>query len=358
MTPSPQLLEWIEQKELPWIRISDGELEIIIDNYLASMYRACPAYFMLVAVEGWHRKSISGDTKREWALDFGILFHKLMEVYYRDFRKPDFDLTDFAIKQAHHYWVEMNMDVHLNHKECQAMGGYPGFAGMLIQYATQFKAENEKIRILATEVSFGRNREVPIYVKEHSGIYNSSIYCPANIYLAGRMDIIGDDGYFIFPVDHKTCGSFRGDPLNRFVADDGPTGYIFSLNSILPTYVPEELILKRQCTQIQMNLISKAVPKEGSRFKRLPLRRTTAQLEAYRVRMIQTCNHLLEDLELFVRGLSVPRDTSKCGNWYFRECSFLDVHRQSDEAGELATLKNGFVQLPIWNTEEVAPVED
>lgn len=358
--PSQQLIEWVKERKLPWIYYdeSTGRLTLVIDNYLLSMYRSCAAHFMLVAVDGWHRKSISQDVQREWALDFGILFHKMMELYYRDFQKPDFDLKDFAIKAAAEEWYSMKMDVHLNHKECQAMGGYPGFAGMMIQYATQFKAENERLRVLATEVPFGRNKEVPIFSQFHRATSKDSgevIWCEADIYLAGRLDIIADDGFHILPLDHKTMGSFRGDPLSRFVVDDGPTGYVFALNAILPQIMPDSVErLKRECNQIQMNLISKAIPKEGSRFKRFPLYKTSDQLESYRLRVIQTCNHLLSDLKLVARGLGVPRDTSKCSNWYFRDCPFLDVHRQASRDAEQATLNNGFIQLPIWNTEEVA----
>jgi hypothetical protein len=245
------------------------------------------------------------------------------------------------------------------------MGGYPGFAGMLIQYATQFKAENERMNILATEVPFGKNKEVPIfqniYLPDRTHESMGSIpgyYCEADIFLSGRLDIIADDGYHILPIDHKTMGRFQGDPLNRFVNDDGPTGYIYALNTILPTIIPEDLLLKRQCNQIQMNLISKAVPKEGSRFKRLSLYKSTDQLEAYRLRTIQTVNHMLSDLELYIRGIGVPRDTSKCSNWYFNTCTFMDVHRQASKDAELATLQNGFIKLPIWNTEAVASIEN
>jgi len=365
MTPSPQLISWAQQAELPWLRFSPttGRLEFIVDNTILSDYRGCPAHFVLTYIEGWRRKRISGDVSREWALDFGTLFHRMMEHYYRHFKDEDFKLEDFAIKTAFAEWQKMEMDVHLGHKECQAMGGYPGFAGMLCQYANQFKAENERIKVLATEVAFGKAGDVPIYRDgDTTGNYYSLPYfveCPADIYLSGRLDIIADDGYHILPVDHKTMGSFRGDPLNRFIVDDGPTGYIFALNAILGSLaLPEELILKRECNQIQMNLICKSVPKEGSRFKRLPIRKSTAQLEAYRLRTIQTVNHMLSDLELYVRGIGIPRDTSKCNNWYFKECAFLDVHRQMDADAEAATLKNGFIQLPIWNTEAVAGVED
>jgi hypothetical protein len=363
--PSTQLIQFVQENPLPWLHYDEeiGRLVFTIDNYLLSSYRGCAQYFIRLALEGWHQKAITGAPERNWALDFGILFHKMMEVYYKTFRSEGFELQKFAIETASKYWVEMKMDVHLSHKQCQEMGGYPGFAGMMIQYATQFAAENEHLRVLATEVAFGKNKEVPIYVEHDNATWNSvafnlSCYCAADIYLSGRLDIIADDGFHIIPLDHKTMGSFRGDPLMRFVNDDGPTGYIFALNTILPRIVPPELILKRQCNMISMNLISKAVPKEGSRFKRLPLLKSTAQLESYRQRVIGTCNNLLADLDSYVRGLGVPRDTSHCSNWYFRQCPYLDVCRQADKAGEEATLKNGFLKLPIWDTEAVQGVED
>src|SRR3974390_1009958 len=128
--PSTELISWVEEREtpLPWLSYNSaaGRLEFVIDNHLLQTYRSCPAFFFLMAAEGWHRKSLTTNApEREWALDFGILFHKMMEVYYREFPKPSFDLADFAIKTAHIYWIEMNMDVHLNHKECQALGGAP-----------------------------------------------------------------------------------------------------------------------------------------------------------------------------------------------------------------------------------------
>jgi PD-(D/E)XK nuclease superfamily len=364
MTPSTQLISWVQENPLPWLRYDEeaGRLIFTVDNTLLSDYRACAQHFIRLYVEGWRPKNInSGAPERNWALDFGTLFHRMMEHYYKHFRDENFDLNSFAIATASAEWMAMDMNVHLQHKECQAMGGYPGFAGMLIQYATQFKAENEHIRVLATEVAFGKNKEVPLYVFDTPKPQRSSIsdlWSPADIYLSGRLDIIADDGYHILPLDHKTMGSFRGDPLVRFINDDGPTGYIYALNTILPSIVPPEFILKRECNQISMNLISKAVPKEGSRFKRLPIRKSTAQLEAYRQRTVNTCNRLLADLDSYVRALGVPRDTSHCSNWYFKTCYYADVCRQSDKDGEEATLKNGFIKLPIWDTEAVQGVED
>lgn len=356
LIPSTQLVQFVEERKLPWLSLAPetGRLEFVIDNYLLSMYRSCPAYFMLVAVEGWKRKSREGGTpERIWPLDFGTLFHRLMEEYYAYYKTDRFTLEDFAITRALAHWKDMEMDFHLAAKECQELGGYPGFAGMLIQYALQFKAENEVLNVIASEVSFGKNRDVPIYPLLDE--VNDAIYCPADIYLSGRIDIIAEDGRKILPLDHKTVGNFYKDPTSRFLADDGLTGYIYAVDKMLAKLFPD-IAAKRKCDTILVNIISKKVPKEGSRFKRIPIWKGTAALESYRQRVIATCNNILNDLELYCRGLSVPRDNSKCANWYFRDCQFLDVHRQQDASGEQATLSNGFLKFPIWDTEAIQPL--
>ena len=360
MKPSTQLLAFVEEKKLPWIYYSPerGRMVIVIDNHLLSIYRACPQYFMHYAVEGWRKRGVNGQGReRIWFFDFGILFHKMMEEYYRIFKEPSFDLQSFAIDSAFKNWTEMEMDYHLSHKECQAMGGYPGFAGMLIQYALQFKAENERMTVLATEVSFGKGLEVPVYVWGSDADSDTGIFSYADIFLSGRLDILADDGAFILPLDHKTCSFRTGrDPMRRYVNDDGPTGYVYSLSKILPSIVPEDMILKRQCNRISMNLISKSIPKEGPRFKRLALYKSEEVLRAYRYRQIATCNNLLSDLDAYVRGLGTPRNTRLCTDWYYQECTYIDVCRQQDRAGEQATLENSFRILPVWDTEAMQGV--
>jgi len=105
-----------------------------------------------------------------------------------------------------------------------------------------------------------------------------------------------------------------------------------------------------------MNLISKKPNEDSSaRFKRIPVRKSTQQLEDYKYRMCHTVIHLLLDLEQFVTGWTVPRNTTACTNWHMGVCAYRDVCRQASKEAELVTLNNGFLKLPIWNTEEVAP---
>src|SRR5882672_1698268 len=116
----------------------------------------------------------------------------MFELYYRDFRRPDFDVTKWATERTLKEWNEMKMDVHAEHKEYKLIGGVHGLIGMLIQYSVVMTPVNEKLRVLGSEISFGKAKEVPLYQGPD-----------LEIYLSGRMDLIVDDGFFICPMDHK-----------------------------------------------------------------------------------------------------------------------------------------------------------
>ena len=347
--PSRQLIDFLAKHPLPYMYYDHKKkkLIVVIDNHLAQTYRACPQHFFTGNVEGYKPKSRTSEneTQRIWFLDFGIVLHKMFELYYQQFRTPGFDVNSWAVTRALAEWEEMKMDVHSEEKEYKMLGGALGVVGILAQYAHIYGPVNEKLRILGSEVSFGRAGEVPLYVGKN-----------LEIYLAGRMDLIVDDGYFIGPMDHKSEAAFRGDPAMKYETEEGPTGYIYTLSKILPQLLPESEILKRDCNRITMNLISKT-PKDDprERFKRVTIRKTAYQLEQYRMRMCSTVVHLIEDMERYVLNIPCERDTTKCNNWFMRECIYRDVCRQGSREGELVTLSNGYLVKPLWNTEEVKP---
>lgn len=345
--PSGNLIEFLDGNPLPWLRWDTAKQKFILiaDNHLLATYRACPQHFVNAHVLGYRVKGklVSG-VERNWFLDFGVVLHKMLELYYKNFRDPIFDPIEWIRTTGIAMWTEAEMEVHREHKEYLKIGGLAGFIGLLTQYSVAMSPENEKLRVLGTEVSFGRNMEVPLYVGD-----------TFEMYLAGRMDLIVDDGYFICPMDHKTMGTFRGDPALKFETEEGPTGYIYALKIVLKDFLPEDLILKRDCTKILMNLICKEPkPSVAERFKRIPIRKTTEQLIKYQERMISTGEALLADMERVAQGWGVARNTQVCQNWMRLQCPYFDVCRQGSTAAEEATLKNGFVRTPIWNTEEIA----
>lgn len=338
--------KFAESKQLPWLKLEGEKVIMIVDNHLLSTYRACPSYFFMQHIEGWRMKAFDKTPKdRQWFLDFGITFHKLMEYYYKNFKKPSFDKNTWAMDMSKEVWDKMKMDEYKEHPEYQLIMGWKGFSLLLFQYAMRFSAENERLHVLGTEIAFGKNREVLLFKSED-----------LEIYLAGRMDAIVDDGFYIMPLDHKTMKMFKRDPAELYHIDEGPTGYIYALRSVLPSYCPTDHILKRDCNRILINAISKAVPAKDpmDRFRRICIWKTSTQLESYKERMISTCDSILADIERYAKGKSVKRDTSHCTNWFHGKCVYYDVHTQADTFGEQATLKNGFVQLPIWDTENIS----
>jgi PD-(D/E)XK nuclease superfamily len=344
---SGQLIEFLDRTPLPWLNYNKekDKLIMVVDNHLMSTYRACPQHFIYAHVDGYKRKGINvSGVQRNWFLDFGVILHKMLEDYYIFFREPHFDVLTWSTDVGPKLWKRMDMDVHCEHKEYKLIGGVHGFVGLLIQYATVLSPQNEKLRVLGTEVSFGKNLEVPLYLGDDF-----------EVYLAGRMDVIVDDGYFICPMDHKTMGTFRGDPALRFEIDEGPTGYIFALKTVLPQFISADEVLKRDCSKILMNLICKTPPATPiERFKRIAIRKTDYQLMEYQLRMIATAKHILEDINKVAQGLPVYRNTQVCHNWMHLDCAYVDIDRQQSEEAALMTIKNGFVKAELWDTETVS----
>jgi hypothetical protein len=346
MNERGQLIEYLDRTPLPWISYSreHDKFILVLDNHLMATYRGCPQHFMNMHVEGIRRKQrLVAGSARVWFLDFGVILHKALENYYTIYREPGFVAAQWAISIGTELWTKNDMDYHSEEKEYKTMGGREGFVGLLMQYVTVYNATAERIRVLGTEISFGKNREVLLGETEDFILY-----------LAGRMDMIIDDGYFICPMDHKTKAAFKGDITLDYEMDEGPTGYIFALKTVLPQFLGENEILKRDCSKVLINAISKAsttVP--ADRFKRVSLRKTTYQLESYRQRMITTATHILNDMITYVSGSEVYRNAQVCSNWMRRPCTYFDICRQSSKEAENMTIQNGFVKTPIWDTETV-----
>jgi hypothetical protein len=348
-----------------WIKLNEqiGIYDLVLDNQMFSTFRSCPSYFIEAYVNGYVPK---GEGGRVWFLDFGIVFHKMIELYYTHFRESSFNIQDWAFKTLIEEWNKAEMDYHSEHKEYKAIGGLMGFAGLLIAYATRYAPDNERLRVIGTEISFGHAKEVRLghigasqYEMESSagGRYTVTTDIWLNCYLSGRIDVLVDDGKSICPLDHKTMASFRFDPSLRFETDEGPTGYIYAVNQILSSFIQSKSLdpslMRRDCNKIIMNFISKSIPKEGERFKRMPVMKTTEQLESYRLRMLSTAEDIFRAMIRYTSTGVATRDTSKCTNWFMKECLYLPAHRQNSKANEFMILNTFFEKKDIWNTEEV-----
>ena len=104
-----------DHPEIHWLAINEetGLFELTLDNHMMSTFRNCPSHFMTAFVDGVQLRTGG----RSWFLDFGILFHKMVEEYYTIFREPGFNILDWATTRAPEEWKAAEMDFHSAHKE-------------------------------------------------------------------------------------------------------------------------------------------------------------------------------------------------------------------------------------------------
>lgn len=361
-------------EKLHWMQIAeDGILEFYLDNQMLQTFRMCEARFFEDYVEGYRAK---GNLGRIWFLEFGCCVHEAIEIYYKDRKKGNFDLISFIGKIAAEIWKKYDMeywsDVNLwamhKYNSFKDLGGFLGFSALLLQYAQYFHVENERFRVIGTELYFGKNKEVPLFSGSGS-VLGTCI--PFRLYLSGKIDLLVDDGYSIGPMDHKTSRAFGGkNPAKNYEIQDGMTGYVFAAKKILQGFWNGEYVDQtlgkdrtvepvRNCKKIWMNFLQVTPDKDMSkRFKRLPLYKTDWELEEYRQRQISTAARIYQLLENYREdgsGLRPFYNTMACTNYMHRECLYQSAHRQNSRNSQLAILNSDFVkdQSKIWNPENL-----
>ncbi|HWY36816.1 MAG TPA: hypothetical protein VNX68_19375, partial [Nitrosopumilaceae archaeon] len=129
----------------------------------------------------------------------------------------------------------------------------------------------------------------------------------------------------------------------------GMTGYVFAAKKIIENI---QGIDRKPCNKIWMNFIQvKGEKILGDRFKRMPLYKSDAELEDYRLRMISTVSRIYQ---LLTNPELKPNwNTMMCNNYMHNTCAFQAVHRQKDAQSQLLVLQSQFVKKEIWNPEKI-----
>jgi PD-(D/E)XK nuclease superfamily len=354
-------------EKLHWLKIgSDGIPELYLDNHMMQTFRMCESRFFLDFVEGYSAKNA-----HLWFLDFGICTHTMIEYYYIHRKDEDFNILNWAGTLASELWTKMNMDEYYgpgspwHHKNYSSLGGLTGFCSLLLQYAQVFHQENERFRVIGTELYFGKEKEVPLvnWIK----IDQEPEYM-FRLYLSGKIDLLMDDGFNIGPMDHKTSSNFMGkNPIVSYEVHEGMIGYVYAAKQLLKIGLPStwdpqfDSVQKmgRNTNKIWINFLQvEPLPekrRDGSkptineRFKRMPLFYTDYQLEQYRLRQISTSSRIMQ--LLLNDSLQPTRNTMACTNYMHHVCSYHEVHRQNSRESELTQLNSSFVQKGIWDPE-------
>jgi len=332
----------------------DGILEIYADNHILSGYRKCPGYFQEFIL---NNLSTVG---RNWSLEFGQYFHKCMEYFYKaqkeewkgffqvnsgiavfwegvlPWRVPQ-NLENF-IKLATNFWLEYDLNIFGDHPSCKKLGGFTGAFNLFLQYYnTHF--QQERLRVVGTELSFGRAKEVPItrYDFDNLGYKFRAFYC-------GRIDLVVDDGSIIGPMDHKTTSYFDGTESSKFKPHDGMQGYVYAFQKMTPQFLVEQ---GRVCNSIFINHVSLGYKKEqGERFKRSIKSYTPAEMEEWRLRQVRTFTDIYRTVIL---EEPIYWDTERCNSWYgFSDCPYKELHELPPMSREVLA-KTKYVQLEQWS---------
>lgn len=347
----PHFLKWNE---------SEGVLEMYLDHHMMSTLRTCEAKF----VEE-HLTNAFMRGERYWSLEFGLWVHDCLKPFYDSFKQNGKPLlVDDWTKQGLKLWDEYDLDYYkpdplkiqkqwrTDEKKYHAFGGKQGAAGFLIHYYAFYM--NQRYRVVATEISFGRKHEVLLgefriprykYWEGPQGETDLVVesWDPVRVYLTGRIDLAVDNTYKIGPVDHKTTANFDGYEANDFDPHEGITGYIFTINSILGSMFPDNP--HKSCRDGWIFHISSNASDEP-RFKATLITKTPQQLEDYRLRQLHTAKRILNIL----MGDGPDWNTNVCNNIYNKPCPYHELHRQPQGQRE-ATLRQFYEIREAWNPE-------
>ena len=328
-------------------RGEDGVIEMFLDHHALATFRSCEASFelsMMANIRPLHKS---------WNLEFGIIFHKMIEEFYIAKRDDKFEIASW-LQLAVGLWQEYNMHEQFSeHKMYKMLGGVYGFIDMLAQYAEHFAAEVDRLRVIGIEISFGKKREVPLGAFDlvnPEPQFTLGSKTIVRCYLTGRIDFLMDSGNAIGPLDHKTTAFFKGNPANSYDPQEGMTGYIFAVQNIMKKSFPE-LLGQRKVDRIWMNFAQVSPCADPlQRFKRVPIFKTDWQLEQYRLRQLRTFHKIYD---MLILGERADWNTAVCNNMFHNECQYRNLHRQNTNDAMIQVLKSDFKIAPAWDPENV-----
>lgn len=321
---------------------------MFLDHHALSTFRQCAQHFQYLHVEGRRPKTGVAD---RWFLDFGSVFHKVVEDLYNWKQEGTFSIERLTEHTAYLWKVVYNIDRYATNKNYIAINGLVGFLALVHQYVQYYTQDTERLRLIGTEIAFGRQREVPlgcftVITSESNGFDMVKVSC----YLTGRIDFLMDSGHRIGPLDHKTRGFFKGDLGAAYNPQEGMTGYIYATREILKKNFPDLAKTKRVDTA-WMNFVQvQSEPDPIKRFRRVPVMRSDYELEQFRLRQLTSFEKIFRQLYFN----QIPDwDTEKCTRWYYSsECIYRKVDRQPDAQSQLIVLNQDFDVDKFWNPEK------
>lgn len=343
----------------------DGVLEMYVDHHMLSTMRTCEAKFYEEQLA-----HVGTRTQRYFSLEFGMWMHECLEVYYKFFKASqhppeldswmkfclglwkDYDIDYFAPALGT-LTKDMYGDAKKYYSFCK-WAPQEAVARFLVQYYAFYM--DQRMRVVDTEISFGKAREVPLGAilgsddrYPYVGLTEEGIRC----YLTGRIDLLVDNGTKIGPVDHKSTARFDGYESNDFDPHEGITGYIFATDRILALNAESALDTSGKIPKICRDgwIYHISLADSEPRFKPTYVHKTSQQLEEYRMRQLKTCRRIYE-LAALSKTLEsygqIEFNANICNNIYNSPCPFRELHRQPFIQRE-GTINQFYEIKPAWD---------
>jgi len=270
-----------------------------------------------------------------------------MEYYYKaEIENKPCGVKEF-LEHSANLWRDGNYERYNQTPQFKAVGGFPGFIAMLTQYWTFYQTQT-RLKPIALEIAFGKNKEVPIHTDEK--LYD---WAPFRLFLSGRADFIFDDGRRIGPLDHKSFSMAGKNPMTTYEVQEGMTGYIYAMTHIYQKHYAH--LLQRDTNVLWLNFIlTKPEENMNKKFQRIPLFKSPSQLEEYRIRQISTAAKIYQ---LLFQGRPPDFNGFACTNYFHSLCPYQPIHRLSNPQDQLTILNKDFVQGHVWDPENIPEKE-
>lgn len=336
-----------------WIKLApDGVLEFFCDHHILSTLRTCETKFQEEIVNNIIPRA------GNWSLHFGSTFHTWMEwfdeaedkhftgVWNQYKPQSDSNVNVLApgsfthikeinvanwITRCHDFWVDNNLEQYKDEKGFNYLEGWSGAQNLLLHYWNKYSNGNERLRTVGSEISFGRDKEVPLLLDA-----KKYWYAPFRCFLTGRIDRVVDNGRVIGPLDRKTHVYFKGKEASKYKPHDAFLGYIYSLNKVMAALLDKE---HKPCNSIIVDMIALKDPgpkaKIQQRFIRASRDFGPAEMSAFIDRQISSFSMLYE---ILVLGRPTQWNTMSCHNQYYKDCPYKLLHEVSPEG------RNGILQ--------------
>ena len=319
----------------------DNVLEFYCDNQTLSSIRSCQGFFRESFINQLGRKvpanNIDPDRNN---LDIGIWFHSVMEyIDKKSFEGIVLTTTD-ALFYAKQVWFEQNIEKYRDTKAYETIGGLLGALELVKDYMDFFNPANDGMKLIATELVFGYDKEAPIVdwatpdKNEATHLYRA--------YLVGRPDGVVETPLGIGPKDYKTSSRIE-QVRDMYKPSEQIIGYTYAINKMFGASLAP---LGKKCNTAYLIAVNKRMPKNPKeRVVKIPYTYSDGELEAYRKRQVATFDMLYEQLVLDQASVW---DTSKCCNWYYKNCPFHKLHSTMPEQREVV-IESFYQHIEPWN---------